>query len=112
MPYKIIISSQAKSDLKKLTDYIRYHFGAPMTAHRKYLLIRSAIDTLAEHPFWQRAYAGNPWRELDLFIYNVDSYRIIHAPNEAKSQTIILRILHQSQDLSKQLENTKSNPLQ
>ncbi len=108
MKYHVELTEQAQADINAMVRYIAVEFAAPQTASKKYNLIMDVINnTLSEHPFWQHAYRGNPWRGRQLYIYNVDHYRVIHLPDKAKRQTTVVRVLHQLQNLETQLGSTR-----
>ena len=103
MKFRIITSTQARQDIDNITDYIRDHFGAPMTALRKYEIIEAAIDSLQEHPYWQHLYEDADYYGQSVYVYNVDHYRIFHVPDEKAQTTRVIRVLHQSQNADRQL---------
>ena len=108
--YQVVRTEQADADITAITDYIAYKFKAPLTALKKAHLIQDAINHLHEHPFWQHQFYDNPWQGLNLYLYHVDRYTIVHLPDADAQTTTVLRILHDLQDLSVQLSRTGVKP--
>ncbi len=101
--FQVVMSVDAKVDLYSLLDYMKYKLCNPTAAYRKSVLIDKALGALAEHPYWQHAYLGNPWQGQNIYIYCVDNYKILHIPDEKKKQTTVIRVLHKHQDIETQL---------
>ena len=104
MSYRVIVSKQAQDDVDSMVRYIRDAFGAPMTASKKYdLIMEVLLEILPEHPLWQHPSWGDSYRGQQVYVYNVDNYRIFHVPNQSRRQTRVIRVLHYLQDSQRHL---------
>ena len=107
MTWTVNYSDSAKRDLHGIRSYIAETLLEPEVAEKQVNRIMDAADVLDQQPFRHRSYDNEPWRSQGLRIKPVDNYVILYFPDEKTTTVTIIRIMHGSRDIDKQLSQSE-----
>ena len=105
MRYRIEITDKARSDLRKIFEYIALELLIPATASAQLYRLEEAVMSLDIMPKRFRKYESEPWRSRGLRIMPVDNYAILYIPDEKTGIVTVLRIMYSGSDIENQLKN-------
>lgn len=106
MSWKIQYTSQAKSDLRDIYDYISGVLLVPETAKSITQKIMQGIRELNEMPFRCKLYHDEPWHGQGIRFFPIKNYLVFYLPVDQDKTVYIVRIMYGERDISKQLEET------
>ena len=104
MSWKIQYTSQAKSDLRDIYDYISGVLLVPETAKSIIQRIVEAVRELDEMPFRYKLYHDEPWHGQRLRFFPIKNYLVFYLPVDNENTVYIVRIMYGGRDISKQFE--------
>lgn len=104
MTYHIVLTNQAKMDLRKIFRYIAFDLQSIQNATGQIDRLEKAIASLEQMPERFRVYDKPKWREHNLRIMPVNNYLVFYIPDNNKTVTI-LRVMYSGQDIERQLKN-------
>ena len=103
MKYEVILSQDAKADLRAIFRYIAYDLQSPHNAASQIERLEEAIIALDDLPERFRVYDKEPWKSRNLRIMPVDHYLVFYFPQHENKIISIVRVLYGSQDIDRQL---------
>ncbi len=103
--YKIVYSSEALDDIRKIYSYIAYELQVPDTALNQVNRIRKEIRSLDFMPMRYAIVDWNPWKSMHMHKVPVDNYIIFYLVNSVTMTVTIIRIVYSGQDME---SNVKS----
>jgi len=106
MNWKILYTSQAKSDLRDIYEYISDVLLVSETAKSIIQRIVEAVRELDEMPFRYKLYHDEPWHDQRMRFFPIKNYLVFYLPVDDENTVYIVRIMYGGRDLSKQLEGT------
>lgn len=98
MKYEIIMSHQAKIDLRNILEYIIFNFHSQINAHMLLNYLEKQIQSLEYMPNRFKIYAKEPWKSRGLHILSLHNYLIFYYVKEREKNVIISRILRSKQN--------------
>lgn len=101
--YKILISKNARRDLKGIIRYIAHELKEPNIAKGLLQKILKAIDSLDQFPTRNRFYDGQFWKFKGLRFFPIASYLVFYYVNEEEKNVVISRIVYAKRDIATQL---------
>ena len=108
MRYQIRLTESAFSDLENIYSYIAFDLSSPETAEKLYQKILTEIEKLAAFPFRCATVRNLSFTKLSLRQLNVKNYKVVFYPEEEHHRIIILRILHQLQNIDQYLKDLEA----
>lgn len=103
MIYKIVITADAKEDLKRIYEYIAEILLSPQNAIGQLDRLEKCILKLNQMPFRFRKYEREPWYSRGMHIMPVDNFVVLYIPDEEKSIVTIIRVMYGGRDIDEQL---------
>jgi len=94
MTWGVLLSDNAKRDLREIRDYIANDLRVPETAGELIVRILKAAHSLAFMPFRHRIYETEPWHSIGVRVLPVDKYLILYLPDETKKTVEIIRVVY------------------
>ncbi len=105
MTYHIVLTNQAKMDLRKIFRYIAFDLQSIQNATGQIDRLEKAIASLEQMPERFRVYDKPKWRERNLRIMPVNNYLVFYIPDNNNKTVTILRVMYSGQDIERQLKN-------
>ena len=110
MKYAVKFTTQAKSDLKSIYEYIAFSLLSPENAKGQLGRLEKRIMGLDSMPFRFKAYESEPWKSRGLRIMPVDNYGVLYFPDKENETVTILRVMYGGRNIEEQLnEHTDVN---
>ena len=106
MIFNVIISSQAKTDLYEIFEYIAFELLSPKAAEKQIRRLEKQILSLNEMPERFPKYRKEPWYSRDLHFVTVDKYIVFYILNTDKLEVAILRIMYSGRNIEEQLRSS------
>lgn len=103
MSYQVILTAQAKDDLRSIYNYIAHNLLAPDTGAKLYVRIKKAILSLSCLPERYPLYQDEPWRCYGLREMQVHNYAVFYSVN--KESVVVIRVMYGRRDISTQLKD-------
>lgn len=97
--YRVIYSSEALDDIRKIYSYIAYELQAPDTALNQVNRIRKEIRTLDFMPMRYAIVDWEPWKSMQMHKLPVDNYIIFYLFDSDDMTVTIIRIVYNGQDI-------------
>ncbi len=104
MNYSVLISNQAKEDLRGIYAYIAYQLLSPAVAKKLLLKLEETIKSLETFPMRCHVMFDNPWKDRGFRVLQVDNYLLIYSVEEKLHEVTIIRVLYAKRDIPKALE--------
>lgn len=104
MTYEVLLTLQAKADLKEIFKYIAVDLQSVQNAKGQLERLEKAIYSLDRMPERFRAYDAPCWRERNLRVMPVDNYLVFYIPNHSDKTVTVLRVFYGGRDIAKQLD--------
>lgn len=105
MTYHIVLTTQAKMDLRKIFKYIAFDLQSVQNVSSQIDRLEKAIASLDQMPERFRVYDKPKWRERNLRIMPVNNYLVFYIPDHNNKTVTILRVMYSGQDIESQLKN-------
>ena len=103
MVYKVKYTATARSDLRRIYEYIAYTLMAPQTAENQTSRILDAVKKLARMPERHALYEDELWHSQGLRFFPVNNYVVFYLQ---RSKIVwIIRIVYGGRDLKQQLSD-------
>jgi len=103
MMYDIVITEQARLDMKDLFEYIALTLLEPVIAEKQYSRIEKAVYSLDQMPERFRQYEKEPWCSRNLRIMPVDSYLVFYTVDKENLIVTVIRIMYGRRNIEKEL---------
>lgn len=97
--YRVIYSSEALDDIRKIYSYIAYELQVPDTALNQVNRIRKEIRTLDFMPMRYAIVDWEPWKSMQMHKLPVDNYIIFYLFDSDDMTVTIIRIVYSGQDI-------------
>lgn len=97
--YRVIYSSEALDDIRKIYSYIAYELQVPDTALNQVNRIRKEIRTLDFMPMRYAIVDWEPWKSMQMHKLPVDNYIIFYLFDSDDMTVTIIRIVYNGQDI-------------
>ncbi|MDE1566237.1 MULTISPECIES: type II toxin-antitoxin system RelE/ParE family toxin [Actinomycetaceae] len=110
MSYAVVISREAKEDLRSIYAYIAFNLRSPrirspQTAQRPISRIKMATKGLNNFPKRHRLANFEPYRSRGLRINSCDNYLIFYFTQESVKEVLISRVLCAKRNIESALAN-------
>jgi toxin ParE1/3/4 len=105
MKYTIVISDEAKNDLRQIYNYIAVDLSAPVNAKGQLSRLEENILALSEMPKRFPLYQNEPWNSLGMRYLAVNNYVVFYIPFEDIKTVKIMRILYSGRNVDSVLKN-------
>ncbi|EPD28681.1 type II toxin-antitoxin system RelE/ParE family toxin [Actinotignum schaalii] len=105
MSYAVVISREAKEDLRSIYAYIAFNLRSPQTAQRQISRIKMAIKGLNNFPKRHRLANFEPYRSRGLRIKSCDNYLIFYFTQESVKEVLISRVLYAKRNIESAFAN-------
>ena len=103
MMFKVVVSKQAKEDLREIYEYIAFTLLSPQNAAGQLSRLENNIMKLDKMPMRFREYETEPWRSRGLRIMPVDNFVVLYIPDEGRGVVTIIRVMYGGRDVEAQL---------
>lgn len=104
--FKVVVSKQAKEDLRKIYEYIAFTLLSPQNAARQLKRLENEIMKLDQMPMRFREYEIEPWHSRGLRIMPVDNFVVLYIPDEESGVVTIIRVMYGGRNVEAQLESS------
>lgn len=94
MNYSIVMTPQAKCDLREIFKYIAFDLQSAQSATDQIGRLEKAIASLNTMPERYRIFDRQTWRERNLRIMPVDNYLVFYIPSQDDCSVTVLRIMY------------------
>lgn len=94
MSYSIVITPQAKNDLREIFKYIAFDLQSVQSAAGQIERIEKAIASLDTMPERFKVYDKPIWRKRNLRIMPIDNYLVFYIPTHDDHIVTVLRIMY------------------
>lgn len=94
MNYSIVITPQAKNDLREIFKYIAFELQSVQNAAGQIERIEKAIASLDTMPERFKVYDKPIWRKRNLRIMPIDNYLVFYIPTHDNRTVTVLRIMY------------------
>lgn len=94
MSYSIVITPQAKNDLREIFKYIAFDLQSVQSAAGQIERIEKAIASLDTMPERFKVYDKPVWRKRNLRIMPIDNYLVFYIPTHDDRIVTVLRIMY------------------
>lgn len=108
MRWNVVYSAQARSDLRKIYEYIAYDLLVSEIAVGQTRRIMKEIRLLDEMPMRHPVYKDEPWNSQGVRYFPVDNYLVFYLPDESQSIVNIVRIMYGGMNIRSQLSEKMS----
>lgn len=106
---EIIVTEQAKNDIRDIFYYISMELRAEWSAKRQAARIMNAIEELAFFPEKFPVYQVEPWKSRGLHLMPVDRYLVAYLVQDGGEMVVVLRVMYGKRDVRQILmENEQS----
>jgi len=106
--YKILISDDAKDDLRTIYNYITNTLLEPGIASGQKNRILDGIRSLDHMPERYQLYDAEPWRSKGFRKMLVDHYFVFYVPFTDKSEVLVVRVIYARRDIDAALREKES----
>jgi len=103
MIYDVIITSEARHDLKMIYEYIANVLMVPIIAEKQFSRIEKAIYSLNHMPERFQQYENEAWRSRNLRAMPVNKYIVFYTVDNENRKTTIIRIMYGARNIEKEL---------
>ena len=103
MIYNVMISKQAKSDLREIYQYIADVLLSPENAERQLYRMETAITNLKQFPKRYKLYQEQFWHEEELRVMPIDNFLIFYISNDDEKIVTILRVMYARRNIPTEL---------
>lgn len=104
MTYSVVMTPQAKNDLREIFRYIAFDLQSVQSAIGQIGRLEKEIASLNFMPERFRVYDRPIWRERNLRIMPVDKYLVFYIPSHDDCTVTVLRIMYGRRDIDSQLK--------
>ncbi len=94
MNYSIVITPQAKNDLREIFKYIAFDLQSVQNAVGQIERIEKAISSLDTMPERFKVYDKPKWRKRNLRIMPINNYLVFYIPSHDNCTVTVLRIMY------------------
>ena len=105
MIYEVIITAQARLDLKAIYEYIADVLMEPDIAEKQFTRIEKAVYSLDRMPERYKLYHKEPWRSCNLRVMPVDNFVVFYTVDNSKHIVAVARIMHGKRNAEKELDD-------
>lgn len=105
MIYSVVLTPQAKADLREIFQYIAVNLQSTQNAEKQLTRLQDAIASLDQMPERYRVYDRPQWKKRNLRIMSVDNYLVFYIPTHNDSTVTVLRVMYGGRDIDKQLKS-------
>ncbi len=102
MSYKLIISDNAKTDLKDIFEYLAYKLHVPEAGKKILQQLVKKIYALADMPTMYRVYPDEPLKSKKIRYFPVSKYVVFYTILEDTNSVYINRIIYGGRDIAEQ----------
>lgn len=103
MSFRVILASQAKSDLISIYQYIAHDLQSPQAAEGQLSRLEKAIYSLDQMPERYRVYDHEKWENRNLRIMPVNNYLVFYVPSQVEKTVTVIRVMYGGRDVDRQL---------
>ncbi|MCL2513044.1 MAG: type II toxin-antitoxin system RelE/ParE family toxin [Oscillospiraceae bacterium] len=97
--WKVVISANAKADLKDIYGYIAYTLLEPQIAKNQKKRITENIKKLKQFPESFPIYENEPWHSLGLRRFFVNNYTVIYQVFKEKNTVSVVTVIHSRRNI-------------
>ena len=94
MNYSIVITPQAKNDLREIFKYIAFDLQSVQNAVGQIERIEKAISSLDTMPERFKVYDKPKWHKRNLRIMPINNYLVFYIPSHDNCTVTVLRIMY------------------
>ena len=106
MTYRVALTTQADSDLRRIYEYIAFSLTEPENAVGQLDRLEENILKLADMPGKFKLYEKEPWRSRGLHQMPVDHFIVLYIPDEQEKTVTVIRVVYGGRNIDVQLRNT------
>lgn len=103
MKYKILLTEQARIDLKEIYEHIAFILLKPEIAAAQLKRIEKAMQGLQDMPKRFKVFENEPWHSRGIHQMPVDNFLVFYVLDSKSKIVSIIRIIYARRDIEKQL---------
>lgn len=103
MSYQVVLTAQAKTDLKEIYQYIAVDLQSVQNAIGQLSRLEKEILSLDEMPERYRVYDSEKWQGRNLRVMPVDNYLVFYIPSKENYTVSIIRVMYGGRDIERHL---------
>ena len=109
MSHRVIITQQAKADLRGIVAYIAEELQDLRAAGAQLNRLETEISGLRTMPDRFRRYQAEPWFSRGLRVMPVDRYLVFYLSDHEQKTVHIIRVMYSGRDIDAQLKKSYEN---
>lgn len=102
--WKVILSSQAKAEMRGIHSYIAYTLLVSEAAKKQVQRIIEGIESIVNMPLKCSLYENEPWHSRGLRKFSVNNYVVFYLPNETTKEVVLFHVFYGGRHISEILK--------